>query len=156
MRGAVTREEVDTVSDEKWRSKTRRVTCKKYEIYARSIYWIINVILIVFFTYVAIITIYPRPRKAMPLGLGIISRKWAIRFALLLLIGVMALVSSILQSTQALGRPLYPIDGDETAWSFGQTLPLLFLSLPFLTALEVFGGMLFSYFCLPVHSSDKC
>lgn len=112
------------------------------------IYWIVNVILIAFFTYVAIITIYPRLRKIMPLGLGAISRKWAIRFALLLLTGVFALASSTLQSTQALGRPLYPIDGDEAAWSFGQTLPLLFLSLPFLTALEVFSGTLFSYFCL--------
>jgi hypothetical protein len=97
------------------------------------IYWIINVILIAFFTYIAIITIYPRVGEIMLLGLGTISRKWAIQFALLLLTGVFALVSSTLQSTQALGRPLYPIDGDKTAWGFGQTLPLLFLSLPFIT-----------------------
>lgn len=45
-----------------------------------------------------------------------------------------------LRHTQALGRALVEIKGNEKEWSSGQFLPLLLLVLPIFTAWETFWG----------------
>ena len=36
---------------------------------------------------------------------------------------------------------LYPLDGSESTWGFGQLVPLLLIAIPLLSAFELFYGM---------------
>jgi len=40
---------------------------------------------------------------------------------------------------------LFPLDGSENTWGFGQLVPLLLIALPLLSTLEIFYGMFTNY-----------